>query len=156
MSEAFLPVGSPIDLTNCEREPIHIPGSIQPHGVLLAAVGPEDPVVQVSANAADVFGVAPDELLGTPLLDAFDPACHEALAMAMSAPPGERTAVPVQAVVRRPGATQTYSALVHQVGSVWLVELESEEVALTVEDTLLGVRSAGRFLLAVVTSPVTA
>ncbi|MGN6725364.1 MAG: hypothetical protein ACTHLZ_05570, partial [Tepidisphaeraceae bacterium] len=24
-----------IDLTNCDREPIHIPGSIQPHGALL-------------------------------------------------------------------------------------------------------------------------
>jgi light-regulated signal transduction histidine kinase (bacteriophytochrome) len=23
------------DLTNCDREPIHIPGSIQPHGVVL-------------------------------------------------------------------------------------------------------------------------
>ena len=117
--------------------------------------------MQVSANAADVFGVAPEQLLGTPLLDLFDPACHEALAMAMSAPPGERTAVPVKALVRRRtgdgngsrqragnGTTGTgtgapaYSALVHQVGSVWLVELEAEEVALTVEDTLLGVRSA--------------
>ena len=38
---------------------------------------------------------------------------------------------------------QSYSdAWCTQVGSVWLVELESEEVALTVEDTLLGVRSA--------------
>ena len=26
----------PVDLTNCDREPIHIPGSIQPHGALLA------------------------------------------------------------------------------------------------------------------------
>ncbi|KQO12442.1 hypothetical protein [Paenibacillus sp. Leaf72] len=26
-----------IDLTNCDKEPIHIPGYIQPHGVLLAA-----------------------------------------------------------------------------------------------------------------------
>ena len=25
-----------VDLTNCDREPIHIPGSIQPHGALLA------------------------------------------------------------------------------------------------------------------------
>ncbi len=25
-----------IDLTNCDREPIHISGSVQPHGVLLA------------------------------------------------------------------------------------------------------------------------
>ena len=47
MSEAFLPVGSPIDLTNCEREPIHIPGTIQPHGVLLAAVGPEAGITTV-------------------------------------------------------------------------------------------------------------
>lgn len=25
-----------VDLTNCDKEPIHIPGSIQPHGALLA------------------------------------------------------------------------------------------------------------------------
>ncbi len=25
-----------VDLTNCDREPIHIPGSVQPHGALLA------------------------------------------------------------------------------------------------------------------------
>ncbi|MFI4876515.1 MAG: hypothetical protein ACIALR_14295, partial [Blastopirellula sp. JB062] len=25
-----------IDLHNCDREPIHIPGTIQPHGILLA------------------------------------------------------------------------------------------------------------------------
>ncbi|QIK65605.1 SpoIIE family protein phosphatase [Nocardioides sp. HDW12B] len=154
MSEAFLPVGSPVDLTNCEREPIHIPGSIQPHGVLLCALGPDDPVLQVSANVADVFGVGPEHLLGTPLLDLFEHACHDALSLAMSAPPGERTAVPVKALVRRRtsngrgtpptsnGRASAYSALVHQVGSVWLVELEAEEVALTVEDTLLGVRSA--------------
>jgi hypothetical protein len=26
----------PVDLTNCDREPIHVPGAVQPHGVLLA------------------------------------------------------------------------------------------------------------------------
>jgi two-component system, chemotaxis family, sensor kinase Cph1 len=149
---SFLPVGSPVDVSNCEREPIHIPGSIQPHGVLLSAVGPDDPVVQVSSNCADVFGMGPDEVLGTPLLELFDHSCAETLAMAMAAPPGERTAVPVRAVVRRrtgdgthgteQGPPTAYSALVHQVGEAWLVELEAEEVALTVEDTLLGVRSA--------------
>jgi two-component system, chemotaxis family, sensor kinase Cph1 len=25
----------PTDLTDCDREPIHVPGAIQPHGVLL-------------------------------------------------------------------------------------------------------------------------
>ena len=29
------------DLTTCDREPIHIPGSIQPHGVLLVSLRPE-------------------------------------------------------------------------------------------------------------------
>jgi len=28
-----------VDLTNCDREPIHVPGAIQPHGVLLACRG---------------------------------------------------------------------------------------------------------------------
>ncbi len=27
---------SPVDITTCDREPIHIPGAIQPHGFLLA------------------------------------------------------------------------------------------------------------------------
>ena len=31
----LLPTSSPIDLSNCDREPIHVPGSIQPHGALL-------------------------------------------------------------------------------------------------------------------------
>jgi light-regulated signal transduction histidine kinase (bacteriophytochrome) len=25
-----------LDLTSCDQEPIHVPGSIQPHGILLA------------------------------------------------------------------------------------------------------------------------
>ena len=48
---------SSVDLTNCDREPIHVPGSIQPHGFLLAlagsAVAPADlAVVQASTSAA--------------------------------------------------------------------------------------------------------
>ena len=30
------PAYEPVDLTNCDVEPIHVPGAIQPHGVLLA------------------------------------------------------------------------------------------------------------------------
>lgn len=146
MSGSFLPVGTPVDVSNCEREPIHIPGSIQPHGVLLTAVGPDDPVLQVSANCAEVFGLPPEDVLGTPLLDLFDASCVEELAMAMAAPPGERTAVPVRALVRRrteDGAAPPlpYAASVHQ-ADVWVVELEPEETSVAAEDTLLGARSA--------------
>ena len=86
MTETFLPVGSDIDLSNCEREPIHIPGSVQPHGVLLTTTGPDDVVLQVSANCADVFGVSPEHVLGAPLADLFHPSSARVLARAMADP----------------------------------------------------------------------
>ncbi len=58
-SDASL-VGQPIDLTNCDREPIHIPGSIQPHGCLLACDNAARRVVCHSANAAAMLGLPGD------------------------------------------------------------------------------------------------
>jgi two-component system, chemotaxis family, sensor kinase Cph1 len=40
------------DLSNCEREEIHLAGSIQPHGALLVVSEPDHKVIQASANAA--------------------------------------------------------------------------------------------------------
>jgi chemotaxis family two-component system sensor kinase Cph1 len=57
------------DLTNCDREPIHIPGRIQAHGVLLALSPADHTVVQASQNTADYFGQPPDALLGRNLAD---------------------------------------------------------------------------------------
>ncbi|MGY1683839.1 hypothetical protein, partial [Geodermatophilus sp. SYSU D01176] len=60
----LLPAGTPVDLSNCDREPIHVPGSIQPRGVLLAVSEPDLVVEQVSENLADLVGVAPADALG--------------------------------------------------------------------------------------------
>lgn len=49
--------GQPIDLTNCDREPIHIPGSIQPHGCLLACDHAMRQVLHHSANAAAMLNL---------------------------------------------------------------------------------------------------
>lgn len=46
-----------VDLTNCDREPIHILGAIQPFGFLLA-VSPDWMVRHASENAADYLGRA--------------------------------------------------------------------------------------------------
>lgn len=56
-----------VDLTNCDRELIHIPGSIQPHGVLFALSEPDLTIIQVSANAFPFLGRQPHELLGQSL-----------------------------------------------------------------------------------------
>ncbi len=51
-------VSQSVDLTNCDREPIHIPGSIQPHGVLIALDGSMVTVLRHSVNAAEIMGWA--------------------------------------------------------------------------------------------------
>ncbi|MFN7024682.1 MAG: HWE histidine kinase domain-containing protein [Pseudorhizobium sp.] len=52
-----------VDLTNCDREPIHVPGSIQPHGCLLACDPSGTAVVRHSANATQMLGL-PEDLNG--------------------------------------------------------------------------------------------
>ena len=39
------------DLTNCDREPIHIPGSIQPDGVLIAFDPETLEIVQIAGSS---------------------------------------------------------------------------------------------------------
>ncbi|MEK0181424.1 ATP-binding protein [Microcoleus anatoxicus] len=61
-----------LDLTNCDREPIHIPGTIQSHGVLLVLQVPTLEIIQTSSNTQELIGFPPTELLGKPLSDLFD------------------------------------------------------------------------------------
>jgi chemotaxis family two-component system sensor kinase Cph1 len=61
-----------VDLTDCDREPIHIPGAIQPYGVLLVLSEPALTVVQVSENVGDQFPLGVDDVLGQPLSTLID------------------------------------------------------------------------------------
>ncbi|MFO1064897.1 MAG: GAF domain-containing protein [Pirellulales bacterium] len=49
-----------LDLSNCEREPIHIPGFVQPHGILLAVNPADMRVVQWSRNSSELLRLAAD------------------------------------------------------------------------------------------------
>ncbi|WEF24216.1 HWE histidine kinase domain-containing protein [Paracoccus sp. S3-43] len=84
ISDASL-AGQPIDLTNCDREPIHIPGSIQPHGCLLACDNTARRVVYRSANAAAMLDL-PGDPLGLPLAEVIgsEPAHRLLNALAVS------------------------------------------------------------------------
>ncbi|MGY2736308.1 light-regulated signal transduction histidine kinase (bacteriophytochrome) [Sphingomonas sp. UYP23] len=55
-----------VDLTNCDREPIHILGAIQPIGFLLALTA-DWLVARASANIAAYIGHSPENLIGLPL-----------------------------------------------------------------------------------------
>lgn len=56
MTPTSLIPGTPIDLSNCDREPIHIPGTIQPHGALLA-FDRDGRLTDASANASELLGI---------------------------------------------------------------------------------------------------
>lgn len=109
----------PLDLTTCDREPIHIPGSIQPHGVLLAAAGSDLTIVQVSANSASHLGRTPQWLLGRPLAALFGQAlCAQISALSDEAAP---IYLPAQAI---PGVDTAYDLIAHRFQGRLIVELE--------------------------------
>ncbi|MFL1875228.1 GAF domain-containing protein [Hansschlegelia beijingensis] len=64
------------DLTACDREPIHVPGAIQPHGLLLALDG-DQRTIAGAGDIEDVLGVgdwlgkSATELLGSEIADAL-------------------------------------------------------------------------------------
>ena len=62
-----LPAFGTADLTSCDREPIHIPASIQPHGALLVLDPMGMTVLQAGGATARMLGVEPAALLGTRL-----------------------------------------------------------------------------------------
>ncbi len=66
-----------VDLLNCDREPIHILGNIQPFGFLLC-VGRDWLISRVSDNIAEFTGRSPADLLGQPINTLFLPqAVHD-------------------------------------------------------------------------------
>ena len=60
-----------VSITNCESEPIHIPGSIQPHGFLLAVTVVDFTIAYCSENCFEFLNKTHVELVGIKLEDFF-------------------------------------------------------------------------------------
>ena len=60
-----------VDLSNCDREPIRIPGRIQPHGALLAFSSAEATIRFASLNALDFLGMEASSLIGKSIDEVF-------------------------------------------------------------------------------------
>jgi light-regulated signal transduction histidine kinase (bacteriophytochrome) len=108
-----------VDLTNCDREPIHIPGSIQPHGVLLVLREPELVIIQVSESCAVHLGRRAEELLGVALSDVIEQESAEAVRAALAQPrPTDENPL----VIIAQGAR--FDGIVHRHDGVAMLELE--------------------------------
>jgi chemotaxis family two-component system sensor kinase Cph1 len=119
----FSPSFGQADLTNCERELIHLTGSIQPHGVLLVLDGPDGRVIQASANAGALVGATLNDVLGRPL-SMLAPALAQAVQQALGRATAEQP-VPLQALLTPSGGSRLWEgALYPAAAGRWLLELE--------------------------------
>lgn len=61
-----------VNLQNCEDEPIHIPGSIQPHGFLISIDAISYSISVCSENVNDYIGLRYEQLLGRNISEVLD------------------------------------------------------------------------------------
>ncbi|ONF97387.1 histidine kinase dimerization/phosphoacceptor domain -containing protein [Sphingomonas jeddahensis] len=103
------------DLTECDREPIHVPGAIQPHGLLLIA---DLATLSVQAGAGDLESLFGETWLGSALPELL----LQDIAGRLSNP----TAGPGGAIRGEPVAfgDRTYDVAMHRAGKQLIVELE--------------------------------
>ncbi len=64
------PRAEELDLTSCDREPIHVPGSIQPHGFLIA-LNDAGEVETASASTATYLRLPIEQIFGQSLFELF-------------------------------------------------------------------------------------
>jgi chemotaxis family two-component system sensor kinase Cph1 len=107
---------TPDEVRACDIEPIHIPGSIQPHGVLVALDPGTRAIIQVSANCADYFGHAPAEVLGRPLSALVGAGALSVAGSGASSTSGEAVAVNVNG--------HLFDVFAHRHQSIEIVEFE--------------------------------
>lgn len=117
MTSAF-PHEAP-DLSICENEPIHIPGAIQPHGVLLALDEDSFIIEMASTNTSDLLGRSHTAVIGQPLASLVDAASLQRLRTAAAMRPLRR-ANPVPVTI----AQRDYHATLHRSDGLLVAELE--------------------------------
>ncbi len=109
----------------CDREPIHIPNRIQPHGVLLAVSADEYQILQVSLNTSEMLGIEPEELLDKPLREFLGEEQITAIQGCLSEDFDHVNPLPFK--IERDGETLTFNGIVHRNRKTIIVELEPTE-----------------------------
>ncbi|MEG4271537.1 MULTISPECIES: ATP-binding protein [unclassified Microcoleus] len=118
-----IPPLAEVDLTNCDREPIHISGFIQPHGVLLVVREPELEILQVSENTQDLLGVEPESAIGRNLSLFFNRVQLKKLKLCLCNE-NLKTVNPIKLSVINKGKYLEFDCILHRVEEVLMVELE--------------------------------
>jgi light-regulated signal transduction histidine kinase (bacteriophytochrome) len=115
-----------VDLTNCDREPIHIPGAIQPHGILLVVSRSEWKITQISDNTQGFLGIEPEQLLGQPLNSLVPTDKIDAIAACLA---GDFEQInPLKLSLETQNGEKKFNGIVHALAENYIIlELEPNE-----------------------------
>ncbi|MDB5714221.1 MAG: phytochrome [Sphingomonadales bacterium] len=114
MSDTIRPPVS-MDTTSCDREPIHRPGAIQPHGLLLIA---DLDTLKIVAGAGEIEKRLSADWVGRSLDDILGQSMEKALAELVGTSPS------IAVLDQVAGVSELFDAVAHVSGDRVLVELE--------------------------------
>ncbi|MBD2532412.1 GAF domain-containing protein [Nostoc flagelliforme FACHB-838] len=114
-----------IDLTNCDRELIHIPSLIQPHGILLVLQDPTLEILQVSSNTQELIGRQPEELLGKPLSDLLDAKQIKLIQQCIAE--DFESVNPLNLSIKHQNKSIYFDGIVHRLDNIIILELEPKK-----------------------------
>ena len=112
-----------IDLTNCDQEPIHISGHIQPHGVIFVVKEPQLKILQISNNTFQFFGLHPSSLINNDLSVLFDPIQLENLKSCL-ANENLKTVNPLKLTIGTTYNPEVFDCILHRNEGLLLIEIE--------------------------------
>ena len=104
-------------------EPIHLPESIQPHGVLLAIDEADFSILQVSNNTEEFLGFEPQQLLGKPLETIFDN-FHMGI-IRKCLPQVQERVIPIKLSVKTIKGLTYFDSSIHRTNTAEILEMES-------------------------------
>ncbi|KQT69800.1 MULTISPECIES: HWE histidine kinase domain-containing protein [unclassified Aureimonas] len=125
----------PVDLSNCDREPIHLLGHIQPFGFLIA-VSMDWLIQHVSANIGEFLACDPETLPGENLLNVLpENAIHSIRGRLQMLAAGEGTERLFGCDLL--GDERPFDVAVHVSGSTILIEAEPAETTMAINPSAM-------------------
>ena len=122
-----IPASAATDITNCDREPIHIPGAILPHGVLLVLDSETLEVLQAAGDVPGLLGTSLNALLGKTVEGVLNPA-QTAQLRRLSAEQALVTPRHLLDPALRVQADRPLDASLHRCGDTLVLEFEAADI----------------------------
>ncbi len=113
----------PVDISNCEKEPIHIPGKIQAHGFLLVIHRHSLRILQASANLSDFTDLTAHDAIGLAIHELVPEHSIQFVLELMDKGDSD-TLNPLQVNIVHNGKEVAYNCITNQAPGVWLMEFE--------------------------------